>query len=83
MEFKHFSVMLNETVDGLDIKDGGIYVDGTMGGGGHSYEILSRNNSISLIGIGFGSFLVSAGQQRARIQLYAGRTVGYAHEPRR
>ena len=51
MEFKHFSVMLNETVDGLDIKDGGIYVDGTMGGGGHSYEILSRNNSISLIGI--------------------------------
>ncbi len=51
MEFKHFSVMLGETVDGLKISDNGIYVDGTMGGGGHSREILSRNKSIKLIGI--------------------------------
>ena len=51
MEFKHFSVMLGETVDGLEISDNGIYVDGTMGGGGHSMEILSRNKSIKLIGI--------------------------------
>ena len=42
IEFKHYSVMLEETVDGLDIKPDGIYVDCTMGGGGHSSEILRR-----------------------------------------
>ena len=39
MEFKHTSVLLYETVDGLNVKPDGIYVDGTLGGGGHSYEI--------------------------------------------
>lgn len=39
MEFKHKSVLLYETVDELNIKPDGIYVDGTLGGGGHSYEI--------------------------------------------
>ena len=42
MDFKHVSVLLEETIDGLDIKPDGIYVDGTLGGGGHSYEILKR-----------------------------------------
>lgn len=42
MEFKHVSVLLNETVDHLITKTDGIYVDGTLGGGGHSYEICSR-----------------------------------------
>ena len=51
MEFKHYSVMLSETVDALEVKDGGIYADGTLGGGGHSYEILSREKNIRLIGI--------------------------------
>ena len=41
MEFSHISVMLKETVDGLNVKKNGIYVDGTAGGGGHSAEILS------------------------------------------
>ena len=41
MDFKHISVLLDETIDGLDIKPDGIYVDGTFGGG-HSYEILKR-----------------------------------------
>ena len=41
-DFSHISVMLNETVDGLDIKPDGIYVDGTLGGGGHSMEIAKR-----------------------------------------
>ena len=36
MEFKHKSVLLNETIDGLNIKPDGIYVDGTLGGGGHA-----------------------------------------------
>lgn len=42
MEFKHKSVLLNECIEGLNIKKEGIYVDGTLGGGGHSYEILRK-----------------------------------------
>ena len=42
MEFSHISVLLNETVDALDIKPDGIYVDCTTGGAGHSSEILRR-----------------------------------------
>lgn len=41
MEFKHKSVLLQETIDNLNIRPDGIYVDGTLGGGGHSYEIAS------------------------------------------
>ncbi len=39
MEFKHTSVLLYETVDGLDIRPDGIYVDATLGGGGHAFEV--------------------------------------------
>ncbi len=39
-DFAHIPVMLNECIDGLKLQDGGIYFDGTVGGGGHSYEIL-------------------------------------------
>ena len=42
MEFKHKSVLLDETIDSLNIKPDGIYVDGTLGGGGHSLEICKR-----------------------------------------
>ncbi len=42
-ELKHFSVLLSESVKGLNVKDGGIYFDGTLGGGGHSYKILSES----------------------------------------
>ena len=45
MEFKHYSVLLEETVDGLNIKPDGIYVDGTLGGGGHAYEVCKQLNS--------------------------------------
>lgn len=51
MEFKHISVLLKESVDALRVTDGGIYADGTLGGGGHSFSILSQNNKCSLIGI--------------------------------
>ena len=44
MEFKHRSVLLEETVNGLNIKPDGIYVDGTLGGGGHAYEVCVRLN---------------------------------------
>ena len=51
MEFKHISVLFNETLDGLNIKSNGIYADGTLGGGGHSHGILERDNTVKLIGI--------------------------------
>ena len=52
MEFKHKSVLLEECIEGLNIKKDGIYVDGTLGGAGHSFEILKRlSTKGSLIGI--------------------------------
>ena len=52
MEFKHVPVMLNECIEGLNIKEDGIYVDGTLGGAGHSREILKHlSNKGLLIGI--------------------------------
>ena len=42
MEFNHYSVMLTETINELNIKPDGIYIDGTLGGAGHSYEIVKR-----------------------------------------
>lgn len=51
MEYKHYSVMLSECIDGLNIKPDGIYVDATLGMGGHSYEIASRLKSGRLISI--------------------------------
>ena len=52
MEFKHKSVLLDETIEALNIKPDGIYLDGTLGGGGHSYEICRRlGESGRLIGI--------------------------------
>jgi len=42
MEFRHKSVLLDEFIDNLNIRPDGIYVDGTLGGGGHSYEIAKR-----------------------------------------
>ncbi len=44
MEFKHYSVLFNETVDGLMVKENGIYVDGTLGGAGHAKEVCRRLN---------------------------------------
>lgn len=51
MEFVHKSVLLNESIDGLNIKPDGIYVDGTAGGGGHSYHIASKLDGGRLIAI--------------------------------
>ena len=52
MEFKHKSVLLDECIENLNIKKNGVYVDGTLGGGGHSYHILKTLNGTGmLIGI--------------------------------
>lgn len=51
MAFEHKSVLLEETINYLNIKPEGVYVDGTLGGGGHSYEIAKQLTSGRLIGI--------------------------------
>ncbi|MGN0168296.1 MAG: 16S rRNA (cytosine(1402)-N(4))-methyltransferase RsmH [Acetatifactor sp.] len=51
MEFKHYSVLLAETIEQLDIKPDGIYVDGTLGGGGHAFEVCSRLTTGHFYGI--------------------------------
>ena len=71
-EFKHKSVLLDETIEGLAIKPDGIYVDGTLGGGGHSYQIC-RNLSKQgrLIGIDQDDAAIEAAT--ARLQEFADR----------
>lgn len=51
MNFEHVPVLLNEVLEGLNIKEDGIYVDGTLGGAGHSLEIVKRLSTGKLIGI--------------------------------
>ena len=65
MEFKHTSVMLMETIENLKIKPDGIYVDGTLGGGGHSYEICKRlSDKGKLIGIDQDEDAIEAASKR-------------------
>ena len=65
MEFSHTSVLLEETIEALNIKPDGIYVDGTLGGGGHSYEICKRlSDNGRLIGIDQDAAAISAAGER-------------------
>lgn len=67
MEFKHKSILLNECIENLNIKKDGIYVDGTLGGGGHSYAILkSLNNTGLLIGIDRDNDAINAAKDRLK-----------------
>jgi len=67
MEFKHVSVLLNECIEALDIKQGGIYVDCTMGGGGHSKEILGKLKKTGrLIGIDQDTNALEASKKRLK-----------------
>ncbi len=64
MAFKHISVLLEETIENLNIKPEGIYVDGTLGGGGHSYEIAKRLTTGRLIGIDQDEAAIAAAGER-------------------
>ncbi len=65
MEFRHKSVLLDESIDALQIKPDGIYVDGTLGGGGHSYEICRRlSEKGRLIGIDQDAAAIEAATRR-------------------
>lgn len=65
MEFTHISVLLNEVLEGLNIKPDGIYVDGTLGGAGHSFEIAKRLDAGGrLIGIDRDNNAIAAATKR-------------------
>ena len=67
MEFKHKSVLLNETIDGLNIKPDGIYVDGPLGGGGHAYEVCRRlGEKGSIVGIDQDAAAIEAASARLK-----------------
>lgn len=63
-EFHHISVLLQECIDGLDIKPDGIYVDGTLGGAGHSSHIAARLETGRLIGIDRDTVALKAAEER-------------------
>ncbi len=64
MDFSHYSVLLNETIEGLLIKPDGVYVDGTLGGAGHSSVIASKLKAGTLIGIDQDEAAIEAASQR-------------------
>ncbi len=67
MEFKHKSVLLEECIENLNIKPNGIYVDGTLGGAGHSYEIVKRlSKEGKLIGIDRDKDALKAAQEKLK-----------------
>ena len=87
--FEHKSVLLKETIEGLNIKPDGIYVDGTLGGGGHSYEIARRlDKGGKLVGIDRDEDALSAASERLsefsdRVKLIRGNyedTVSILHD---
>ena len=66
MEFKHYSVLLNETIEQLHIRPDGIYVDGTLGGGGHAQEICRHLTTGRLIGIDQDADAIAAATERLK-----------------
>ena len=67
MEFHHTSVLLNETIDNLNIRPDGIYVDGTLGGGGHALEVAKRlGEGGRLIGIDQDADAILAATERLK-----------------
>ena len=67
MEFNHYSVLLSETIENLNIKPDGIYVDGTLGGGGHAYQVASRlSEKGRLIGIDQDADAIAAAGERLK-----------------
>ncbi len=67
MEYRHESVLLEETLEGLRIRPEGVYVDGTVGGGGHSFKIVQKLTAGRLIGIDQDSDALLAAKKRLAI----------------
>ncbi len=66
MEFNHYSVMLAETINELNIKPDGIYVDGTLGGGGHAFEVCKRLTNGTFYGIDQDDAAIAAAGERLK-----------------
>ena len=67
MEFNHYSVMLEETIENLNIKPDGIYVDGTLGGGGHAFHICKKLKSGHFYGIDQDDAAITAAGERLAV----------------
>ena len=66
MDYNHKSVLLEESIDGLNIKSDGIYVDATLGGGGHTYEILKRVKTGKVIGIDQDDYAIERASEKLK-----------------
>ena len=75
MEFAHKSILLNEVIESLNIKPDGIYADGTLGGAGHSEQIVKRLTTGKLIGIDQDGEALEASGERLKEYIEDGRAV--------
>ena len=66
MEFRHIPIMLNECIEGLDVKEDGVYADCTLGSGGHSSEIAKRLKNGRLIGFDLDGEAIAAASQKLK-----------------
>lgn len=66
MEYTHKSVLLDESINGLNIKPDGIYVDATLGGGGHTCEILKRVTTGKVIGIDQDDYAIEKASEKLK-----------------
>lgn len=66
-QFNHYSVLLEETIEALEIKPSGVYVDGTLGGGGHAFEICTKLTTGHLYGIDQDEAAIAAAGERLKI----------------
>jgi len=80
-ENKHISVLKKESVDSLDIKPGKIYVDLTLGAGGHSFEILSRAKNIVLVVLDIDKVSIESFKNRLVLEGFELKVNKYVHEP--
>lgn len=67
MEFNHYSVLLEETIKNLNIRPNGIYVDGTLGGGGHAFEVCKRLENGHFYGIDQDDAAIAAAGERLSV----------------
>lgn len=66
MQFNHYSVLLNETIEELQVKPDGIYLDGTLGGGGHAYQVCKRLAGGHFYGIDQDAAAIQAASERLK-----------------
>ena len=87
LEFSHKPVMPNECMEGLALRNGGVWFDGTVGGGGHSYEILKRtapNGRLIATDLDDEAIAAATGRLKefdGRFEIYKGRRLQKCYKP--